>query len=182
MRLVDTLVIHCTASPDGRSLFERERGSGRVTATPVEVVDRWHRARGFARTAAARKRMNPELSSIGYHFLVYLSGTVVTGRHHDEVGAHARGRNARSIGICLVGTSRYSAEQWRSLSECVAAQRRRWPAARVVGHRDLSPDLDGDGEVEPHEWTKTCPGFDVRAWVAADFAAPEAHLYQGPIT
>jgi N-acetyl-anhydromuramyl-L-alanine amidase AmpD len=36
----------------------------------------------------------------------------------------------------------------------------------VVGHRDLSPDLDGDGQVEPHEWIKLCPAFEVRDWLA----------------
>ena len=31
---------------------------------------------------------------------------------------------------------------------------------RVCGHRDLSPDLDGDGEIEPEEWIKACPCFN----------------------
>jgi hypothetical protein len=30
-----------------------------------------------------------------------------------------------------------------------------------MGHRDLSPDLDGNGHIEPDEWMKQCPGFDV---------------------
>jgi N-acetylmuramoyl-L-alanine amidase len=37
-----------------------------------------------------------------------------------------------------------------------------YPEARVVGHRDLSPDINGNGEVEPIEWTKECPCFKVR--------------------
>ena len=32
----------------------------------------------------------------------------------------------------------------------------------VLGHRDTSPDLDGDGIVEPEEWTKMCPCFDAK--------------------
>ena len=36
-----------------------------------------------------------------------------------------------------------------------------YPIREIVGHRDLSPDLDGDGVVEPEEWVKQCPCFDV---------------------
>ncbi len=43
----------------------------------------------------------------------------------------------------------------------------KYPGVPVVGHRDLSPDLNGDGTVEPSEWTKTCPGFTVADWLAA---------------
>ena len=32
---------------------------------------------------------------------------------------------------------------------------------RVCGHRDLSPDLNGNGEIEPEEWIKQCPCFEV---------------------
>lgn len=41
------------------------------------------------------------------------------------------------------------------------------------GHRDLSPDIDGDGVVERHEWLKTCPGFDVAAWLASGMRIPQ---------
>jgi N-acetyl-anhydromuramyl-L-alanine amidase AmpD len=37
-----------------------------------------------------------------------------------------------------------------------------FPKAVVLGHRDLSPDKDGDGVVEKHEWVKACPCFDVK--------------------
>lgn len=39
----------------------------------------------------------------------------------------------------------------------------------IVGHRDLSPDKDGDGVVERHEWLKRCPNFDVSSWVKTSF-------------
>ena len=38
----------------------------------------------------------------------------------------------------------------------------RFPGCRVCGHRDLSPDLNGDGEIEPEEWIKACPCFEVK--------------------
>lgn len=36
-----------------------------------------------------------------------------------------------------------------------------YPGCKVCGHRDLSPDLNGNGEIEPEEWVKQCPCFDV---------------------
>ena len=47
-------------------------------------------------------------------------------------------------------------------SEPLYRQAAEYPEAKVVGHRDLSPDLNGNGEVEPMEWTKECPCFKVR--------------------
>jgi N-acetyl-anhydromuramyl-L-alanine amidase AmpD len=41
---------------------------------------------------------------------------------------------------------------------------RAYPMAQILGHRDLSPDIDGDGVVEEHEWLKDCPCFDVYTW------------------
>ena len=38
---------------------------------------------------------------------------------------------------------------------------RKYPRAQVVGHRDLSPDRNLNGRIEPHEWIKQCPCFDV---------------------
>ncbi len=76
-------------------------------------------------------------------------------------------RNARSLGICLAGTGRFTPAQWQSLSTLVRSLHARHPAARLCGHRDLSPDRNGDGVVSPAEWTKTCPGFSVADWLAA---------------
>ena len=84
------------------------------------------------------------------------------------MGAHVQGSNEHSIGICMVGTDRFSFEQWRSLAQLVMGLRHKYPDAEVLGHRDFSPDLDGDGVIEPFEWMKTCPGFEVRDWLYAD--------------
>lgn len=153
MRTITDIVIHCSASKNGE----------RVT---VEDVDRWHAERGFMRRQAFRERQNPRLAAIGYHFVIYASGTVATGRHLEEVGAHVAGQNARSIGVCLIGTDRFTSAQWESLDRLVTALKKMYPAARVLGHRDYSPDRDGDGVIEEWEWLKTCPGFDVAAWLA----------------
>jgi N-acetylmuramoyl-L-alanine amidase len=187
-RPVDLVVIHCSATPSGKPLQQGKSGSvGHLNAP--QVINAWHAARGFKRNAAAAAAFNPRLPSIGYHYVIDLSGEVWSGRGLDEVGAHAAQFNANSVGICLVGgverEARYTQAQWKSLQQVVAymlstygiprarPQRRVDPSHPlgyrvthgVCGHRDLSPDKDGDGLIEPFEWLKTCPGFDVAAWL-----------------
>ena len=39
----------------------------------------------------------------------------------------------------------------------------------IVGHRDLSKDLNGNGKIETREWVKVCPTFDAideYGWIA----------------
>jgi len=64
-----------------------------------------------------------------------------------------------------VGTDAYTDAQWKTLVRVVGEMGARFGQLQILGHRDLSPDTDGDGIVEPHEWLKTCPGFDVAAWL-----------------
>lgn len=188
-RAVDLIVIHCSATPSGKPLQQGVPGQPGYLNAP-QVINAWHAGRGFKRNTEAVRALSSRLPSIGYHYVIDLSGEVWAGRGLDEVGAHAAGFNAHSIGICLVGgmerEARYTREQWKSLQQvvsmllveygvpCTAPRRitdRSAPAGYVVvagvcGHRDLSPDKDGDNRIEPFEWLKTCPGFDVRAWLA----------------
>lgn len=174
------LVIHCSATPSGQWLGGAP-STPRYVAAPF-LIDKWHAKRGFKRSQAARKRLNWLYSAIGYHYVVDLDGDVHSGRHPAEVGAHAQGFNAHSLGICLVGgaepEARYTAAQWRALPDLVrrlCAEHAMFPArphdpralgaTGVVGHRDLSPDADGDGRINRRDWLKTCPGFDVGAWL-----------------
>lgn len=163
MRPITHIVIHCSASPNGRPVT-------------VEDIDRWHALRGFHRALEWVKRINGDLRHIGYHGVIYVDGTFVTGRHVEEIGAHVAGSNARSIGICLVGTDRFTVEQWDKLTVVISALREQYPGAHVCGHRDFSPDKDGDGIVEPWEWLKTCPGFDVADWLANHLLPDAAHV------
>lgn len=164
-RLVDLIVVHCSATPSGARL-------GNGLTTPAGVMDLWHRERGFRRSTEARSAFNWRLVALGYHFVIDVDGSVQTGRHLNEVGAHVAGHNANSIGICLVGgaerEARYTAPQWGSLHALVT--RLRGADMAVRGHRDLSPDLNGDGKAQPNEWLKTCPGFEVSAWLARGMA------------
>ena len=188
-RPVDLIVIHCSATPSGKPLTQGKPGAADFKRA-VNIIDDWHKARGFARQPQAVKAFNSSLPHIGYHFVIDLSGEVWSGRGRGEVGAHAANFNARSIGICLVGGveprgAQYTAAQFKSLREVVAmlladynlkhtAPKRAANTANpsgytviggVCGHRDLSPDKNGNGLVEPFEYLKTCPGFDVAAWL-----------------
>lgn len=140
MRSITEIILHCSASPNGRW-------------TTVADIDRWHRERGFRRDPAWQPRCNPALTSIGYHHVIYTNGAIATGRHHEETGAHARGYNANSIGVCLIGTDKFTAAQWQALKGLLEALKKLYPRAEVRGHNEL-PGV-----------TKTCPGFSVAAWL-----------------
>ena len=84
---------------------------------------------------------------------------------HDLDTAH-RLRGFDGIGYHFYvshGLAKDTRTEWQrhSLRVLVRALKMDYPEARVVGHRDLSPDVNGNGEVEPMEWTKECPCFEV---------------------
>lgn len=199
-RAVNLVVIHCSATVSGKQLGTLPPGRPGV-GNAAWTINAWHAKRGFARRGAAVRSFNSHLPSIGYHYVVDLDGTVLNGRSLEEVPAQAAGFNASAVGICLVGGServaRYTPKQWSSLAQITAfllgeyglpaaAPRRIKDATApqgyrveggVCGHRDLSPDANGNGLVESFEWLKTCPGFDVGAWLANKLQPLPEHIY-----
>lgn len=200
-RRIDLIVVHCSASSSGKPLQQGKPGElGYLDA--AGVINAWHAVRGFKRTLAARVAFNGELPSIGYHYVIDLDGSILAGRHPDEVPAQAAGFNAHAIGICLVGgterVARYTRAQWDSLAQLVPwlmgtygilnrPPRRVDDASadmgyRVIdgacGHRDLSPDTNHNGRVDTHEWVKTCPGFDVATWLANGMQPLPEHVFE----
>lgn len=143
MRHVDTIIIHCSATPANKNL------------EPAEL-NRMHRKRGF--------------NGCGYHFYIRRNGEICDMRPVDRVGAHCKGHNEGSIGICYEGglntkgrpADTRTTEQKKAMRVLVEMLKREFPIVTVAGHRDFSPDLDGDGTIEPEEWVKECPCFDVR--------------------
>jgi N-acetyl-anhydromuramyl-L-alanine amidase AmpD len=142
------IVIHCSATGPKADIGFKE-------------IDGWHRAKGWA--------------SCGYHRIIRRNGKVENGRPLDEPGAHVVGYNAISVGVCMVGgvaadgktpENNFTPEQFASLSKVVRDLKAMYPSAEVLGHRDLSPDLNRDGKITPNEWMKACPSFDARAWWA----------------
>ncbi len=155
MRNINRINIHCTASREGRSYT-------------VADIDRDHKARGFGKSASR---------PCGYHYVIYADGSVHAGRRENEVGANAAGFNSNSIGIVYVGgldatgkpKDTRTPAQRTALANLVRDVARRYKVspARILGHRDLSPDRNGNGKIEPSEWLKACPCFDVQAEVPA---------------
>lgn len=142
MRKINYIVVHCSAT----------REDCRLT---VESLRREHLRRGFG--------------GIGYHYYIRRDGEVVSTRPVGQVGAHARGYNKYSIGLCYEGglaadgspKDTRTPEQRAALRLLVSRLLHRFPNARLCGHRDLSPDLDGNGVADADEWLKVCPCFDV---------------------
>ena len=128
MRKIDLIVIHCSATRSDRRFS-------------VEDLIACHDARfGFT----------------GYHYYITKDGTTYQTRHEQLVGAHARGYNQRSIGICYEGgltpegeyDDTRTARQKVALKRLLKELRKRYPQAHILGHRDL-----------PHV-SKACPCFD----------------------
>ena len=176
---INKIVVHCSATQNGRSLRTK-------TQTAAERIDDWHKKRGFQRAAKLVNLFNPHLKHVGYHFIIDTDGTVEAGRQVGETGAHVKGHNLHSIGICLVGGisidgkhfGRYTERQWRTLHNLLRELESQYPDARICGHRDLSPDLNGDGKITRNEWLKACPCFDVAEWRSSGEIVNVAHLFK----
>jgi len=141
------IVVHCSATPASMDIG-------------VQTIDHWHRS------------PPRNWSKIGYHFVIRRDGRVEKGRLLDEIGAHAFGYNRVSWGICMIGgldaagepENNFTDLQFASLRSVLMTLTSLAPSAAILGHRDLSPDIDGDGVIEKWEWLKDCPCFNVRAW------------------
>ena len=125
------IIVHCAATRPDQDIDAKE-------------IDRWHRQRGW--------------SGIGYHFVIKRDGTIETGRDIEATGAHARGHNWSSVGICMVGGlspmskpfASFTDIQYVMLRLLVDGLKARYPSAILLGHNDVS--------------SKDCPCFDVGEW------------------
>jgi N-acetyl-anhydromuramyl-L-alanine amidase AmpD len=124
MAEIKEIVIHCSASPNGRD-------------DRAEDIHRWHLERGF--------------DGIGYHWVITRGGRLEAGRPEYWTGAHAKGHNTGSIGICLIGTDEFTDKQFMELKCLLIRLRNRYPDAIILGHNEISE--------------KSCPGFDVQEWL-----------------
>lgn len=132
MRKIDMLIVHCSATKPGMDVGAKE-------------IREWHvKGNGW--------------QDIGYHFVIRRSGVVEDGRPVEKAGAHVAGRNASSIGICLVGgiddagkpEANFTPEQWKALPRLLRVLRTRYPQATIHGHNEFA--------------AKACPSFDVQEW------------------
>ena len=129
----DLIIVHSSATPPSMDIG-------------VNQITRWHLDRGF--------------DTIGYHVVIRRGGEIEYGRPFDVRGAHAKGFNSRSIGVCMIGgvnsdmeaELNFTEEQFSSLERVLAALQGLFTDTTVIGHRDL-----------PATSTK-CPGFDIISW------------------
>lgn len=121
----------------------------------VDTLRAWHKKNGW--------------KDVGYHMVIRRDGSIENGRPMDEVGAHVAGHNHESIGICLIGgidengkaEDNFTHKQMTTLRNTLKFLRENYKKALILGHRDLSPDMNKDGKITPNEWIKECPCFDV---------------------
>lgn len=107
-------------------------------------------------------------SDIGYHFYIEKSGEIHKGRPLNRNGAHVRGHNSGTIGICCEGGILENGAPGDTMNDLqklaveglLLALKKGNPQMKVTGHRDYSPDLNGNGIIEPFEFMKACPCYD----------------------
>ena len=154
------LVIHCTATPEGRDVSSAD-------------IRRMHTA---PKSAGGRG-----WKQVGYTDLFRLDGKVerLADNNEDnyvdpwEVTNGAKGYNSVSRHIVYAGGCDKSgkpkdtrtASQKSAMAKYVRDFHAKHPKVKIIGHRDLSPDLNGNGVIEPFEYMKACPSFDVAAWL-----------------
>ena len=130
MRDINKIILHCSATRDGQDIS-------------TETIRGWHvNERGW--------------SDIGYHFVVLLDGTVDKARPVERQGAHVRGKNKGSIGVCYIGgcdadmnpkDTRNEAQK-KSLEELISYLMESYDDATLHGHNEFS--------------SKACPSFNVQ--------------------
>lgn len=133
MRDIRKIFIHCSATLPSHEIT-------------VDTIRKWHvEDRGW--------------SDIGYHYVITTDGEVHDGRPVEKKGAHVRGQNHDSIGICLIGgvdehwqpVANFTEAQWKTLARLVRILKAEYTGATVHGHNEFS--------------SKACPSFDVQDWL-----------------
>ena len=128
MREINKIIVHCSATRDGENF-------------DVAEIRKWHLARGF--------------NDIGYHFYIDLYGEIHKGRDISKIGAHCKGHNRNSIGICYCGgveadgktpKDTRNTEQRRSLVAVLRTLKAMFPNADIHSHSDFA--------------NKACPSFN----------------------
>ena len=137
MRKINEIIVHCSATREGQEIS-------------VDTIRQWHIRRGW--------------SDIGYHFVIYLDGSVHEGRPLEKIGAHTIGHNSYSIGVCYIGgmnkeytkakDTRTTAQK-ESLKKLLMSYKNKYKDIKIYGHRDFA--------------NKACPSFDATSeykWIS----------------
>jgi len=134
MRAINRIIIHCSATPESMDIG-------------VEQIRLWH---------TAPKPRGNGWRDVGYHYVIKRDGTLEFGRPVHEIGAHVRGHNHDSIGICYVGGMRdgepfdtMTEHQEMTMIHLVKSLRMVFGPMRLHGHNEFA--------------AKACPSFDVQS-------------------
>lgn len=77
MRDLNRIILHCSATREGKDFS-------------ADTIRGWHvNGNGW--------------SDIGYHWVIRLDGSIEVGRPLDKSGAHTKGHNKDSVGVCYIG-------------------------------------------------------------------------------
>lgn len=141
----DYIVVHVTATQAKQDIGIRE-------------VAQMHKQRGWSRP--------------GYRYVIRRNAVVENDGDDGILSNHVSGFNSIALGISLVGgiapngkaENNLTDAQFVALEQLIRRLLKKYPNAKVCGHRDLSPDRDGDGVIEASEWLKECPCFDAIPW------------------
>ena len=99
-----------------------------------------------------KMHLNFGWDGIGYHKVICRSGKVENGRPEYWIGAHVKGKNNVSLGVCLIGRDNFTKLQFSSLEAVLRKWKSLYPDAKILGHRDTG------------NTSKTCPNFDIDVW------------------
>ena len=154
MRTINRIFVHCTASWQ--------------ETTTVESLKAEFKSKGWK---------NP-----GYHWVIFPNGKIVQMLGEDNVANGVKDYNANSIHVAWVGGIKYreyqdggvirtdrtkivsvdnrTANQKQALFDLLTKLKLRYRNAQIMGHRDISPDLNHNGVIDPWERIKDCPCFD----------------------
>lgn len=136
-KTTDYIIVHCSATPPDMDIG-------------VEEIRKWHvEERGW--------------KDIGYHDVIRRNGRRELGRPLFDTGAHTKGYNDISVGVCLVGgvdsdghpENNFTEQQMEMLKKVIKDYKKVFPGVMVAGHRDFSD--------------KDCPSFDVKEWLRNGF-------------
>lgn len=102
----------------------------------------------------------------GYHYVITSDGKIHQLLDTEKVSNGVKGYNSVTVNVAYTGgidgVDNRTDEQKKSLIILLKLLRKRYPDAVIQGHRDFSPDLNGNGKIEKNEWIKMCPSFDAK--------------------
>ena len=111
----------------------------------------------------------------GYHYVILPDGQIHQFLSEEAISNGVKGVNSVSVNIAYIGgidskkkaIDNRTKQQLASMRAILIYLQESYPDADIKGHRDHSPDLNGDGEISSDEFIKQCPSFDVTEWLSS---------------